>query len=128
MAILKPKQSNSLDFTMILFSVYSPPRSTKKSKLINYISMMYHRMKLKYPSAYFGLGGDINDLDISRVLSISPKFRQIVTLPTRKDKILSVIITDLSSHYDTPTILAPVDPDIPGVGKHSDHSTPFAKP
>ena len=37
-------------------------------------------------------------------------------------------MTDLHSYYDIPTILAPVDPDVPGVGKHSDHSTPFAKP
>ena len=106
---------------------YSTPRSTKKSKLINFISETYHYLKSsKYPSAYFALGGDINDLKVDLLLNISPKFHQIVKNFTRESKILSVIKTDLSEYYQTPIILPPLQPDVMGVGKPSDHSVPFA--
>ena len=55
-------------------------------------------------------------------------FQQIVTKPTRKDKILSVIITDLHQYYDEPEIRRPINPDVIGKGVPSDHSTPFTEP
>ena len=36
-------------------------------------------------------------------------------------------MTDLSFHYQDPVILPPLNPDIQGVGKPSDHSVPFAQ-
>ena len=85
-------------------------------------------LKTKYPSAFFLLGGDINCLKTDQLLTISPAFRQIVTKPTRQGKILSVIITDLHSHYQEPVILPPLKTDILGVGKPSDHSAPYTQP
>ena len=127
-ATIRPKSENSPQFTLILCAVYSPPRSRKKSKLIDYISDTYHFLKSsKYPSAYFALGGDVNDLNVDLLLNISASFRQIVTLPTRGDKILSIIVTDLWKYYTTPEILPPLNPDIPGRGKPSDHSCPYAR-
>ena len=126
-ATLRPKSVNSPKYVIILCAVYSTPRSTKKSKLINFISETYHYLKSsKYPSAYFALGGDINDLKVDLLLNISPKFHQIVKNFTRESKILSVIITDLTEYYQTPIILPPLQPDVMGVGKPSDHSVPFA--
>ena len=55
-------------------------------------------------------------------------FQEIVTKPTRKDKILSVIITDLHQYYDEPEIRRPINPDVLGKGVPSDHSTPFTEP
>ena len=126
-ATLRPKSERSPQFIIILCAVYSPPNSRKKTKLVDFISESYHFLKsTKYPSAYFALGGDINDLKVDLLLDISPKFTQIVTRPTRGLKTLSVIVTDLSEFYQTPTILPPIQPDVPGVGKPSDHSVPFA--
>lgn len=113
---------------IIVCAVYSPPRSTKKSKLIDFISNTYHYLKSsKFPSAYFALGGDINDLRVDKLLDISPLFNQIVTSATRGTKILSVIVTDLWDYYHTPEILPPLQPDKLGAGKPSDHSAPFAR-
>ena len=127
-ALLKPREISQGDFSIIAFAVYCPPKSKKKTKLVDFITTAYHQSKLKYPEAYFLLGGDINDLDVKRFLSISSMFQQLVTLPTRNNKILSVIVTDLHPYYTTPIILPPVQPDIPGVGSPSDHSTPFCTP
>ena len=70
-AVLKPKSENCPNFEIILCAVYSPPKSRKKSKLINFISETYHYLKsAKYPSAYFALGGDMNDLKIDQLLNI----------------------------------------------------------
>ena len=54
--------------------------------------------------------------------------KQLVKKPTRKNKILSVLITDLHRYYHEPTIISPIEPDEAGKGKPSDHSTPIAYP
>ena len=126
-ATLRPKDANSPQFVIILCAVYSPPRSRKKTKLVDFISNTFHFLKAtKYSSAYFALGGDINDLKVELLLDISPKFKQIVNLPTRGKKTLSVIVTDLWDHFQDPIILPPLQPDVDWVGKPSDHSVPFA--
>ena len=127
-AALRPKAVESPQFVIILCAVYSPPRSRKKAKLVDFISNTYNYLKsTKFPSAYFSLGGDINDLNPELLINISPKFRQIVTLPTRGKKTLSVIITDLGEYYQCPEILPPLQPDVLGRGKPSDHNTPYAR-
>ena len=125
-AIIRPKAREASNIIIIACAMYSVPRSKKKTKLIEFITTNYNNLKIKYPSAFFICGGDINDLKVDHLLTITNNLRQIVTKFTRKQKILSVIITDLHSHYDEPTIFPPVKPDLPGVGKPSDHSTPFA--
>ena len=79
-ATVRPRDENSSQFIIILCAVYSPPRSRKKSKLIDFISNTYNYLKSsKYPSAYFDLGGDINYLNVDNLLEISPMFQQSVT-------------------------------------------------
>jgi hypothetical protein len=95
--------------------------------MVDFIAETYNKLKTKYPSAYFVLGGDINCLKTDLLLSISPAFRQIVLKPTRKDKVLSVIITDLHRYYQEPIILPPLKPDKLGIGKPSDHSVPVCQ-
>ena len=127
-ATLRPKNIHSPQFVIILCAVYSPPRSRKKSKLIDFISNTYHQLKsTKYPSAFFALGGDINDLRVDLLLSISPMFKQTVQKATRGEKILSVIVTDLWEFFQDPEILPALQPDIVGIGKPSDHNVPFTK-
>ena len=57
-----------------------------------------------------------------------PGIHQIVTLPTRKQKILDFISTDLYSFYLTPEITSSLGPDDPSKAKKSDHLIPIAKP
>ena len=81
----------------------------------------------KYPKAGVIIGDDRNEYSLISLLQSVPKLKQIVTLPTRKDKILSVILTNLGQFYCEPVIHPPVSPDLPGYAP-SDHSVPVAYP
>ena len=72
--------------------------------------------------------GDRNNLDINQITAINSEFCQIVTNNTRKNKILSVIITDLPNYYRIPLIIPPVPVDVHGKGVPSDHSGVLALP
>ena len=56
--------------------------------------------------------------------------KSVVTQPTRlnPDKILDNIITDLSSFYQSPECLPPLDADEHSGGKTSDHKIVIMKP
>ena len=60
-------------------------------------------------------------MDLSSLISIDPSLRQIVLKPTRGQKILDVIVTNLASFYQEPTIIPAILPDISGHGAPSDH-------
>ena len=64
-----------------------------------------------------------NKLNIKPILDLSPSLSQVVQIPTRTnpDAILDKIITTLSKYYLPPTTLLPLDNDIDGKGKPSDH-------
>ena len=55
------------------------------------------------------------------LLAINPDFRQIVVTPTRANKILDVVITDLASYLQIPDIIPPITPDDGATGAQSDH-------
>ena len=113
---------------IIVASFYSPPRSTKKSKLLDHILTTLHMLLTKYPSAGLIIGGDKNDLSISTLISGIPGVRQIVSKATHKSKILDIILTNLHQYYQVPIIVPPVQPDDPLRGVPSDHSVPLAIP
>ena len=56
------------------------------------------------------------------------KLRQIVNLNTRRQEILDIVLTNLFPYYNSPVIIPPVQPDIPGQGVPSDHSVPLCIP
>ena len=70
----------------------------------------------------FIIAGDTNDLKLDPILSLSPRFHQIVKNWTRLDPpaLLDPIITTLSSYYQVPECLEPLDAD-PDKDKRSDH-------
>ena len=113
---------------MIVVSFYSPPKSRKKSKLLDHILTTLHILLTKYPNAAIIIGADKNDLNISSLLVGIPRVRQIVTQNTYKNKILDIIITNLHQFYLPPVVVPPVAPDDPRKGVPSDHSTPVATP
>ena len=128
--LLRPK-SDTLSSgvkELIVVSFYCPPRSPKKSKLLDHILTTVHMLLSKYQNAGLIIGGDKNDLNIGSLISGIPKVRQIVTKNTHKNKILDIIITNLHQFYQVPVIVPPVQPDDPARGVPSDHSVPLAVP
>ena len=127
--LMRPKDiANSEIREYILAAFYSPPKSRKKSKLVDHIITTVQILLTRYPAAGLIIGGDRNDLDIAPIISGIPRVQQIVNLPTINGKILDVIITNLHQLYHTPEIVPPIQPNSPDKGVPSDHSIPIATP
>ena len=78
------------------------------------------------------MGGDKNDLDIKRLLDISPTLHSLNTKPTHGKKNIDIIITDMVHLYEESVIIPNVLTDIPdgqpGGGKRSDHPILYSRP
>ena len=127
-ALLRPTVPTGEIRKIILCSFYSPPNSRKNRLLVDHISMTYNGLKIQHPQAAILISGDKNSLDEKNILALNPKFRQIVSQNTRKDKILTILITDIPGHYHVPLIIPPVPVDVTGQGVPSDHSGVLAVP
>ena len=71
----------------------------------------------------FIIAGDVNKLNIKPILNLSPDLKQVVKVFTRRnpEATLDVIITNLSSLFQPPRVLEPLDNDVDVDGKPSDH-------
>ena len=127
-ALAKPKAETALFKRIILCSFYSPPRSRLRNKLKDHITGTLQLLTTKYENCAIFVGGDKNKMDITSVLNSNLKLKQVVQLFTRKRQILDVLITNMFSYYNSPVIIPPVQPDIPGQGVPSDHSVPLCVP
>ena len=74
------------------------------------------------------IGGDINNLGIDKLLGCYPDLVNIVTSPTHGNRTLDIIVTDLHPWYDKANVLPPVQPDVEGNGRPSDHGVVIARP
>ena len=92
------------------------------------MSLVYNSLKSEHPEAAFIISGDKNNLDESKILALNCNFRQIVSKNTRKEKVLTVIITDLHRFYHNPLVIPPVPLDVRNIGVPSDHSGVYAEP
>ena len=81
-AMLRPKVLTGSLSKIVICSFYSPPRSKKRSALIDHISITVNRLKILHPKASFIIAGDKNDLNDAEITSICPSFRQLVLKPT----------------------------------------------
>ena len=109
---------------IIVASIYSKPRSKKKSLLLDHIAQVYGQFSAKYKKGlHWILAGDTNDLNLNPILSLNTNFKQLVMNPTRMNppRILDPIITSLSDFYQMPECLPPLDCDPDSGGKPSDH-------
>ena len=130
-AILTPKQvyPSSVVKKIAVASIYSKPKSRKKTLLLDHIAETYHMLCSKYQHGlHFILAGDTNDLKLESILSLSPNLKQVVNSATRGTKILDPIITTLSKFYQSPVCLPPLDNDPDKNGAPSDHKIVFMKP
>ena len=81
-------------------------------------------MSSKYKNGlHWILAGDTNDLKLDSILDLNANLKQVVKSPTRLNppRMLDPIITTLSSFYQLPQILPPLDADPDKNGKPSDH-------
>ena len=116
-------------------SVYCKPGSKHKTDLQDHIAEAFNMLSTKYRNGlHFIIAGDTNDLNLTPILNLSPNLKQIVNKPTRLDpvtfveKLLDPVITTLSSYYQTPQCLPPLDSDPEKNGKPSDHRIVLVKP
>ena len=79
---------------------------------------------------HFILAGDTNRLNLKSILNLSPRLRQLVKVPTRRnpDAILDTIISTLGEYFQFPFTLPPLDNDEDKDGKPSDHLIVLMKP
>ena len=116
-------------------AIYCKPGSKNKTDLLDHLSDAFNIVSTKFGKGFhFIIAGDTNELRLKLLLDLSPNFVQIVTKPTRVDKvtgkegILDPVIMTLSKFYQTPEILAPIDSDKDKVGKPSDHKIVIVRP
>ena len=93
--LVRPKEPTSHFKGIIVCSFYCPPYSRKKSQLIQHITINHSNLKVRYKDTFFMMGGDKNDLDIKRLLDISPTLHSLNTKPTHGKKNIDIIITDM---------------------------------
>ena len=126
--ILKPVEANGKFSRIITACFYSPPKSKKKSLLIDHITLTLQRLKTIYPKAGVIISGDRNDLKLERLDTIDSTLKQIVNMNTRGNNILTVVLTDLKVFYNDPQIAAPIDVDPNKPGVPSDHNGVVVSP
>ena len=128
-ALLRNKDANAKMRPIIMCCFYSPPKSKKKTKLIDHMTLTVNSLKAKYPTASVIISGDRNDLRIDNLLNIDPSLRQIVQNNTRGASLLTIVLTDLYALYETPQIVSPITVDDPSKGGvPSDHDGVIVKP
>ena len=121
--LLRPKEITGKITKIILCSFYCPPRSTRKSALIEHMTITLQSLRTTFPKAGVIVSGDRNDLSIAKLQGIDPALSQTVLKGTRGQNILTVILTDLHLFYEEPQIVSPIDVDDPTKpGVPSDHN------
>ena len=117
---------------IIVCSLYSVPYSKSKNQLVQHIAINYTELKARHKNCFFLAGGDINDLNIKRILDISPTFHLHNTKPTHGRKNIDVLVSDMVHLFQESIIIPNVPTDIPdgqpGGGKPSDHPIVFSRP
>ena len=113
---------------IICVCFYSPPRSKLNKKLLNHLQYNLNRLTAVHPKSGVCIGGDINNLEIQRLLDCFPDTINLVTTPTYGTRILDVLVTNLHPGYDKAVVRPPIQPDVSGHGAQSDHSVAIAFP
>ena len=126
--LLKPHQVTGKVTRIITCCFYCPPRSKKKTILIEHMTLTLQSLLNTFPNAGILISGDRNDLGIEKILSVDKSLRQLVQKGTRGPNILTIICTNLEAFYEEPIIVPPIDVDDPEKGAPSDHSGVVMEP
>ena len=104
-------------------SVYIAPRSKMKVETMNHIIQGIHIIRSRFDNKVsFVVAGDVNRTDYTDVIDSYGALKQCVTVGTRKDATLEIILSDLLNLYHPPTVIDPLEVDEGKTGKNSDHN------
>ena len=103
-------------------SFYVSPNSVYKTKTLDHIMSSIHQLRSEHGNDLkFLVGGDLNRLNITRILDSYSALKQVVAVPTRKTETLEVLLTDMQTLFHPPTTLDPLQVDEDKQGSDSDH-------
>ena len=128
--LLRPKvlSKNAIFKEYIFAGIYSPPNYKKNNALQTHLITTMHHLLTLHPQAAYCIAGDHNSLPLQQILDALPHCKQAVTKNTYKDKILDVLLWNMSQYFCVPYIAKAVDPD--NILSHvpSDHDCAVAVP
>ena len=128
-AMVKPKQYTANIQKLAIASVYVSPSSVYKTKTIDHIIETIHFLKSQHGSEIkFLIGGDVNRINIDKILHSYGSLNQIISVPTRKSESLEKVITDLQTYFHPPTSHEPIEVDEDKDGENSDHNVVILTP
>ena len=121
--MVRPRNPIGKIANFICCSFYSPPRSTVRNKLAEFLVATVGKLRGEHPGARVILAGDRNDMRIEAITNLDPTLKQLVKFYTNKkgDKVLDVILTDSHGLLQEPMILPPLQVDNNKEGKDPDH-------
>ena len=114
--LIKPNEICGKITKIIACCFYCPPKSKKKTSLIEHMTLTLQSLRTTFPMAGVLISGDRNDLSIQRLKIIDPALRQTVRKGTRGPNILTVVLTDMEVFYEEPIVVPPIDVDDPSKG------------
>ena len=126
--LLKPHEVTGKIKKIIVCCFYCPPKSKKKSMLIEHMTLTTQSLLNTFPNAGILISGDRNDLSIDKILSVEKTLKQLVKKGTRGPNILTIICSNLETFYEEPMIVPPIEVDDPQKGVPSDHCGVFMVP
>ena len=114
-------------------SIYIPPRSKYKQETLDQIIQVIHFTRAKYDNEVaFTLAGDFNRTDYTDILESYGALHQCVEVGTRQastdNATLTVILSDLHTHYHPPSTEKPLEVDEDKEGENSDHDVVIFAP
>ena len=124
-AMFTPRENNNKSRIkrIAVGSFYVSPNSKFKTATIDHIIETIHIIRSRYDNEVnFLFGGDFNRLNINSILDSYCALKQCVTVPTRKEAILEIVLSDMSHLYHPPTTLPPLQADSDKNGADSDHN------
>ena len=80
-------------------------------------------MKSRYQNPYIFIGGDINNHNLRSALSDYRDIKQVVTGPTRRDRVLDLLFTNMVDDLLDAGVVEPVESE---AGALSDHGVVHA--
>ena len=109
-------------------AVYVPPISEFKEETTEFLIMSIIYLRSKFFDLKFIVGGDINTLDFTPILDSYDTLRQIVELPTHRNRILDVLVSCMEPLYYPAFVKPPLECDDGLPGEASDHKIVVAIP
>ena len=107
---------------LAVFSGYIPPRTRVKQteEFMGFLNGAVAELKEDYEDPLIVIGGDFNGREVSDAVADFPDIIKVVTGPTRGDKVLDLVLTNIEPRDMTTTVRDPLDTD--NGEKKSDHS------